>query len=132
MDETSNRKRQFVRIALLLVVLPFRLIASYVSTWLTLSGAAPEGLVSSNTAFQVLPVFMPLWQYCGTASPGAVSLNRLWWNVNPPKVVYDGDTTTKYATPALALAPADHPHRRNLGGPAASLQPIALPRAVPR
>jgi len=124
------RRRKIIRRVALIIALPIVLMSAYVSTWLAVSKAARENLISSNTALALRPAFTPLITFSDTQFPGGAELNGLWWSVNPRKVVYNGDVRIEFATSALALAPSDLDRRAEMGDPWGSPQPVAIPQPV--
>jgi len=112
MDAPRTRKRRIARAAALVVVVPLLLIAGYVSSWLTFSRAAGEGLISGRTAERIRPVFNPIFLYLQADLPGGGQLYALWWKLNPIGLSQHHSITrqTLYSyivTDAIHLAPVD-------------------------
>jgi hypothetical protein len=130
MKQHCTRKRRIARTVLLILALPLLLLTGYVSTWIAVSKAARENLISSSTALALRPVFAPLIRFSDTEYPGGTGLNRLWWGINPRRVVTKGNVQIEYATSALALAPSDLARREEMGDSKMYPQPVALPQPV--
>jgi hypothetical protein len=137
MDVEPSRKRRIVRTVVLMLALPLLLLTGYVSTWIAVSKSARENFISQNTALTLRPAFAPLIRFCDSESPGGAELNRLWWTINPRKIVGNGDVQMEYATSALALAPSDLTVFGLVPGvelhdPSAMTQPEMPPRPIAR
>jgi len=100
-----NRRRTIKRAALLLGV-PVLLLSWYMSAWLTVSRAAHQGFISAATATEVAPAFKPILAYCSAGHPGAKSLKRVWWALNPLQEVDRGNLRIRIDRHVPALAPS--------------------------
>ena len=67
--------RTLKRSALAIVLLP----PAYLLSWLILSRAVNYGLLSSDAAAWVRPIYRPLVIYCDLRQPGAGTLTGWWW-----------------------------------------------------
>jgi len=74
-----DRKRRIVRTVKLAALAVVLLPVTYVLSWLVLSRAVNQGLVSSDFAQWGRPVYRPLILYCDLQQPGAGTLTNLWW-----------------------------------------------------
>lgn len=82
-NPTPIPHRRLARRIALLIAGCVLLVSSYVSTWLAVSRAAYDGIISGAVAASVAPVFRPIVWYCEHDWIGVDSLQRLWWRLNP-------------------------------------------------
>jgi len=79
-----SHRRRILRRILIAAAIPLLLVLGYIGTWLAVSRAEHDGLISIQTVQIVRPAFAPLLSYGESDRPGAGLLRQLWWMVNPP------------------------------------------------